>query len=138
MSHTQRHVALGVAWFFGYPLLVIALILLGAIPFSEFHGVVLSATWGIGLASVFGVWSFADAPQYGKPILVAAVFTVAWFVVFVLAVFPYLFVTRGAKLGLLASLRFIGLVVACLVGWVGLLPLVGGVQYLIELLAGGA
>lgn len=138
MSHTHRHVVLGVAWFFGYPLVVIALILLGAVPLSEFHGLLLSVVWGLGLVSVFGLWSFLDAPRHGKSVLVAAVFTAAWFLVFVLAVFPYLFVTRGARLGLLASLRFLGLLLVCSVGWVGLLLLVGGIQQLVERLAGGA
>lgn len=68
---------------------------------------------------VFASWAGRDAPAHGKSRNVALGFTAAWFLVFVFAVFPYLFVTRGAKGGLVASLKFVSLCFALAIVWLG-------------------
>jgi hypothetical protein len=84
---------------------------------SSLHAKLLSVAWGIGLVAIFGSWSLVDATAHGKSRNVALAFTAAWFIVFFFAVFPYLFVTRGAKTGALASLRFLSLCLGCGVVW---------------------
>jgi membrane protein YdbS with pleckstrin-like domain len=128
MTNTARHVLFAVAWFFGFPLVVLAGTMVGAIPFSQFHSVLLSVAWGLGLVATFASWSFRDAPSQGKSVYLAAAFTAAWFLVLALAVFPYLFATRGARHGAIASMRFLALCIGCLIGWVAIIPLLGGVQ----------
>ena len=123
MSRTGRHVLVAVAWLFGFPLVFVPLFLSGALPNAPLQSKVVSIVWGIGLVAVFASWSLQDAPAHGKSRNVAFAFTAAWFLVFFLAVLPYLFVTRGAKEGVVAALKFVSLCLAC--GIVGLLvPLV--------------
>ncbi|MFP5382389.1 MAG: hypothetical protein ACLGG4_09000, partial [Gammaproteobacteria bacterium] len=69
---------------------------------------------------VFASWAWHDAPSQGVPRYIAVLFTVAWFFIFVLAVFPYLYITRGLKAGTLASLKFFSLCVACGIVWLAL------------------
>ena len=57
----------------------------------------------------------------------AIAFTAAWFLIFVFAVFPYLFVTRGAKEGAVSSLKFACLLLLLLIAWVTLPRLFGSV-----------
>jgi len=128
MTNTKRHVLFGVTWFFGFPILVVVAVLTGAVPFSQLHSTLLSLTWGLGVVATFASWSFRDAPSQGKSVYVAAAFTAAWFLLFAVAVFPYLFVTRGLKQGVLASLRFLALCLGCFVGWLAVLPLLGSMQ----------
>ena len=128
MTNTKRHILFAVTWFFGFPILVLVATLTGAIPFSQFHSTLLSIAWGLGLIATFASWSFRDAPSQGKSVYIAAAFTAAWFLLFALAVFPYLFATRGPKQGALASLRFLALCLGCLLGWVAIFPLLGGIQ----------
>lgn len=119
MSNTSRHIAAAFAWLFVLPLLLVALSFSGSLPTSEFHSAVLSLIWGVGLVSIFASWSLRDAPAHGKSLYVALGFTAAWFLVFVLAVFPYLFATRGIKRGLVASLKFLSLCLAFGIAWLG-------------------
>ena len=117
MQRTHRHVLFALAWFFGVPLLVVPLFIAGAFAYAGPASVLASLFWGLGLAAVFCNWALKDAPAHGKPKSVAVVFTAAWLLVFVLAVFPYLFATRGFRAGVLASLQFLSLCLACGVAW---------------------
>lgn len=81
--------------------------------------------WGIGLALIFASWALRDAPAHGKSRNIALGFTAAWFLVFFIAVFPYLFVTRGAKGGLVAALKFLSLCLGFAIFWLGV-PIVVG------------
>ena len=119
MKNTSRHIAVAIAWLFGLPALALALLVSGALPSSQFHSTAVSVAWGIGLVGIFASWALRDAPAHGKSRNVALGFTAAWFLVFVLAVFPYLFVTRGAKGGLVASIKFVSLCLAFAIIWLG-------------------
>jgi hypothetical protein len=123
MNHTTRHILFAVAWLFGLPLIAVPLFVSGALPISPLHSVLVSAAWGVGLVAVFASWALRDAPAHGKSKNVALAFAASWFVLFFFAVLPYLFVTRGAKAGALASLKFVSLCVACGIVWL-LVPLV--------------
>ena len=117
MQHTRRHVLFALAWFFGLPVLVVSLFIVGVLATSGPASVIASLVWGLGLAAIFCSWALKDAPAHGKPKSVAVAFTAAWFLVFVLAVFPYLFATRGFRAGVLASLQFLSLCLACSIVW---------------------
>ena len=127
MAHTTRHALFAAAWFVGYPTLVLVAILSGAMPFGQFHSKLLSVAWGLGLVAVFASWAFRDAPNQGKSVYLAVAFTATWFLLFVLAVFPYLFATRGPKRGALASLRFLALCLVCLLGCAAVFKLLAGI-----------
>lgn len=75
--------------------------------------------WGLGLVAIFTSWALRDAPAHGRSQTVALVFAACWFVAFALAVFPYLFVTRGAKGGFIASLKFVSLCLGFAIVWLG-------------------
>lgn len=128
MTNTKRHVLLGVTWFYGFPAVAAMALVSGLVPFSQFHGSLLSVAWGLGLVATFASWSLRDAQDHGRSTLLAAAFTAAWFLIFALAAFPYLLVTRGLKEGTLASLRFLVLCLGCLLGWMAIFPLLGGIQ----------
>lgn len=117
MTRTTRHALLAAGWFMGYPTLGLAVVLSGAVPHGSLQGTLLSLPWGLGLVAIFASWAFRDAPEHGKSLALAVGFTAAWFLLFVLAVIPYLFATRGLKRGLLASGRFLVFCLACLLGW---------------------
>lgn len=119
MSNTTRHIAAALVWLVALPLVAVALFASGALPGSELHSTVVSVVWGVGLVAVFASWALRDAPSHGKSRSVALGFTAAWFLVFFLAVFPYLFVTRGAKGGLVASLKFVSLCLGFAILWLG-------------------
>jgi hypothetical protein len=125
MSNTYRHIAVAFAWLVALPALAVALFASGTLPISQFHSAVVSVTWGVGLVGVFGSWALRDAPAHGKSRNVALGFTVAWFLVFFLAVFPYLFVTRGGKDGFVASLKFVSLCLAFAIIWLGVPAIFG-------------
>lgn len=125
MSNTSRHIAAALAWLFALPLFALALFASGALPSSPFHSAVVSLVWGIGLVVIFASWALRDAPAHGKSGNVALGFTAAWLLVFCFAVFPYLFVTRGAKGGLIAALKFVSLCIGFAIVWLGV-PLVVG------------
>jgi hypothetical protein len=69
--------------------------------------VVISAVWALGFITLFASWALKDAAEHGKTKTIALTFTIAWFLLPVLAVFPYLFATRGLRHGLIASLKFL-------------------------------
>jgi hypothetical protein len=123
MTHTTRHVAFAIGWFILFPFAVMPLFISGGIPSS--NAPLVSALWGLGLVACFASWALVDAPAHGASRNIALGFTAAWFLVFVFAVFPYLFATRGKKVGALASLKFLSLCLACLITWL-LLPRIFG------------
>jgi nicotinamide riboside transporter PnuC len=118
LSRTHRYVLLAGAWLLVVPLLAVPLMLFGAFPQSTLHSTLVSAVWGLGLIAIFGAWTWQDAPAHGKSHWLAVACTAAWFLLFVLAVFPYLFATRGAKQGAIASLQFVCLLLAFGVIWI--------------------
>lgn len=126
MSNTSRHIVAAFAWLVGLPLVAFLLFASGALSSSTFHSAVVSLVWGIGLVAIFASWALRDAPVHGKSRNVALAFTAAWFLVFVLAVFPYLFVTRGAKAGSVAALKFVSLCLAFAIVWLAVPRLFGG------------
>ena len=85
------------------------------------------AVIGSGVAGLTASWALRDAPAHGRSRNAALVFVAGWFVVFALAVFPYLFFTRGFKNGLVAALKFTSLCLAFGVAWLGLGVLLGKV-----------
>lgn len=107
------------------PLFGVALFAVGALPSSPLHSMIGSVVWGLGLVAIFASWALRDAPAHGKSRNVALGFTAAWFLVFFLAVVPYLFVTRGAKGGLVAALKFVSLCLGLAIAWLGV-PIVVG------------
>lgn len=54
----------------------------------------------------------------GKPRSIAWVFTAAWLLVYFLAVFPYLFATRGVKGGAAASVKLVLLYGVLGIAWI--------------------
>ena len=118
MNRTHRYLLAAAAWLWGIPLLGIALMLLGAFPQSSLHGTLVSALWGLGLIAMFGTWAWQDAPAHDKSQWLALGCTAAWFLVFFFAVFPYFFLTRGAKQGAIASLQFVCLLLAFGLSWI--------------------
>jgi hypothetical protein len=127
MGHTPRHVVAGLAWFVLIPAALVPLVLSGALPATRLHSSLASVVWGVGPVAIFASWALRDAPAHGKSRNAAWGFTAAWFVVFVLAVFPYLFFTRGLRGGLLASVKFACLCLAVVIAWVAVPRLFGAV-----------
>ena len=101
------------AWLVVCPLVFVALFVRGVAATTGMNLSIASVIWGLGLVACFGSWAWRDAPAHGKTRSLAMAFTAAWLLVFLLAAFPYLFVTRGAREGAAASLKFIAYCVAC-------------------------
>jgi hypothetical protein len=121
MNHTRRTLAMAAVWLFGAPLLLVPLLISSSA--APQLSIVASAVWALGLIGLFAWWSMRDAPEHGKSKNTALIFTAAWFLVFFLAVFPYLFVTRGAKMGSVAALKFFSFCTVCAIVWLAI-PLV--------------
>jgi hypothetical protein len=120
MANTQRHLLIATGWLFGVPLLGVVLALsFGALPGQPLY-FSFSALWGLGFLAIFWSWASKDAPDHGRPRAVAVWFTAAWLILFFFAVIPYLFVTRGAKNGLLSSVKFLCLLLVCAIVWLAL------------------
>jgi hypothetical protein len=113
MTSTHKHMLAALAWLVCCPLIFVALFVKGVTAPTSMNFSIASIIWGLGLVGCFGSWAWRDAPAHGKPRTLAMAFTAAWLLVFVLAAFPYLFVTRGARGGSAASLKFIAYCVAC-------------------------
>lgn len=113
MNFTQKHMLAVLAWMAGWPLVFTPLFIKGVVPMTQAWAVGATVIWALGFIGCFVSWARRDAPEHGKSLLAVALFTIGWFVVFALAMFPYLFFTRGQKPGALASLRFIGFCVVC-------------------------
>ena len=101
------------AWLVGCPLVFVPLFVKGIAPSTAMNFSIASVIWGLGLVACFGSWAWRDAPAHGKSRSLAMAFTATWLLVYLLAVFPYLFVTRGRREGSAASLKFMGYCVAC-------------------------
>ncbi|WP_421956150.1 hypothetical protein [Polaromonas sp.] len=126
MTNTARHLAWGIGWLFGLPLLAFTSVAVGLLPAgSQSVSAAVSILWTSGLIFVFGSWALKDAPAHGKSRYIALTYTVAWLLILVFAVFPYLFATRGAKDGLLASLKFLALLLALAIFCMGSFRLLG-------------
>lgn len=126
MNRTNRHVIAGVVWFLSLPAAIMFILS------SESGWVALQAMggsigtlWGGGVMLVFCSWALRDAPEHGKARNIAWAFTLAWILLVFFAVFPYLFVTRGAKQGLLASIKYLCLLLAVAIAFVGIIPWLG-------------
>jgi hypothetical protein len=117
MTHTQKHLRLAAVWLCGWPAILIPRFSFEVFPAAEFQSKLLSIVWGFGLVATFASWSFRDAPAHGKSVYLAARLTAAWFLLFFLAAVPYLFATRGAKLGFVASLRYLAFCASCICAW---------------------
>jgi hypothetical protein len=127
MSNTLRHVITAVAWLFGLPMVVFVLFASGALPTaSPLHSQLISVIWGVGLVALFGSWALRDAPAHGKSRSMALGFTAAWVIAPVFTVFLYLFVTRGAKGGAVAALKFMSLCLGFAVTWIAVPRLTAG------------
>ncbi|MBC7376344.1 MAG: hypothetical protein H7346_02785 [Burkholderiaceae bacterium] len=113
MSPIHKHMLAALAWLVVCPLVFVALFVRGVAAPTGMNLSIASVIWGLGLVACFGSWAWRDAPAYGKTRSLAMAFTAAWLLVFLLAAFPYLFVTRGAREGAAASLKFIAYCVAC-------------------------
>ena len=125
MNRTTAHILASIAWLFAAPFLVVPLVLSGAWSFSPAASVAASAASAIGFIAIFASWSIHDAPAHGKSKSLALAFSAAWLLIAFLAVFPYLFATRGARAGALASLRFLSLCFACGIAWLAFPGVVG-------------
>jgi hypothetical protein len=125
MSNTSRHIAAALTWLFVLPIFAFVLFASGAMPSSSLRSAAVSLVWGIGLVAIFASWALRDAPAHGKSRNVALGFTAAWLLIFFLAVIPYLFVTRGARGGLVAALKFFSLCLGFAIVWLGV-PVIFG------------
>lgn len=119
MKLAHRYLLFGAGWFLAVPLLAFALFAYSAFGGNPVLSWLVSAVWTLGLVGIFWAWASKDAVALGKSENVARWFTAAWLVLLVLAVFPYLFVTRGLKKGLLASLQFACYLFACGIVFMG-------------------
>lgn len=113
MTFTRKYMLAALAWMVGWPLIFTPLFIHGVVPPSHFYTVGATLIWAFGFMACFAGWSWRDAPQHGKSRVAVALFTAGWCVVFALAMFPYLFFTRGLRAGAADSLRFIGFCVVC-------------------------
>ena len=120
MNNTKRHLILAIIWLFGLPAFGVLAVVTGLIPSSQFHSQIISVLWGLGLIAIFGSWAIRDAADHGRSRNFALAFTASWFIVFFLAVFPYLFVTRGARGGAVAALKFLCFVLAVAIAWLAI------------------
>jgi hypothetical protein len=118
MSHTRRHLFAATAWLVLVPAVAIPFFAVGWLPPGQLASIAVSLVWGVGLVVIFAFWALQDAPAYGKSRSAAMAFVAAWFLVFFLAVFPYLFYTRGAKTGFVSSLQFACFCLAVAVAWI--------------------
>jgi hypothetical protein len=119
MKLAHRYLLFGAGWFFSVPLLAFAVFSVAASDGNVAVSTLVSVVWTLGLVCIFWAWASKDVIALGKSKNVARWFTAAWLVLLVLAVFPYLFVTRGLKNGLLASLQFACYLLACGIVFVG-------------------
>jgi len=115
-----RHILFAAGWFLLLPL-ALPLVATGTNP----NDTLVIMAWVFGLMGCFAWWAWHDAPAHGASRSVALGFTAAWLPLFVLAVFPYLFFTRGAKAGAIAALKFLCLCIACFIAFVLLFDRVG-------------
>ncbi len=113
MNTTYKHLLVAIAWLSGWPLVFTPLFVKGVLPAAPVYTIGVTLIWGLGLIACFTSWAWRDAPAHGKPQAAALWFTAGWLLVFVLAMFPYLFYTRGVKDGIYASAQFFA---ACVVG----------------------
>jgi hypothetical protein len=124
MANTQRHLLIAAGWLFGVPLIGVAVALgLGA-WFPQPLSFGFSTLWGLGFLAIFWSWASKDAPEHGRSRAFAAWFTAAWLALFLFAVIPYLFATRGAKDGLLSSVKFLCFCLVCAITWLAVPTLV--------------
>lgn len=128
MTYTHRHLIAGVSWFCGLPAVGFGLLASGLLPFEHVGIAILSLLWGAGLLAVFGSWMWRDSAEQGKSRYVALTFTMGWILFPCLVVFPYLFLTRGIKQGLVSSLQWFSLMIAALI-FFSAIPLVARVFY---------
>jgi hypothetical protein len=119
MKLAHRYLLFGAGWFFSVPLLAVAVFAYSAFGGNVVLSTLVSVVWTLGLVGIFWAWASKDVVALGKSKNVARWFTAAWLVLLVLAVFPYLFVTRGLKNGLLASLQFACYLLACGIVFLG-------------------
>ena len=101
------------AWMVGWPLIFTPLFIKGIVPPSQIYTVAATVIWALGFIACFASWAWRDAPEHGKTRLAVGLFIAVWCAVFALAMFPYLFFTRGMKAGTIASLQFFGFCVVC-------------------------
>ena len=113
MTFTRKYMIAALAWMVGWPLIFTPLFIKGIVPPSHLYTVGATIIWALGFIACFAGWGWRDAPLHGKRRVAVALFTVAWCVVFALAMFPYLFYTRGLRAGAIDSLRFIAFCVVC-------------------------
>jgi hypothetical protein len=119
MNRSHRFLLIGAAWLASVPLLAFVAVEVGNFQGNAAASAVISLVWTLGFIAIFWLWASKDAVARGKSKSVAGWFTVAWLLLPVLAVFPYLFATRGLKSGLLASLQFACYLIACGIVFVG-------------------
>lgn len=105
-ANTWIHASVASAWYFGYPA---AVYFLGS-DFSNGNAtpsILLLTPWIVGMSACFASWAARDAPKHGKSGSFAITCAVAWMFLFLIAMFFYLFATRGARSGARASLLFL-------------------------------
>jgi hypothetical protein len=118
MKRTLAHVVVAVGVMYVAFGTLMALVSRGSIPPGPPSQWLFSLAFLAPLTLAFLSWSWQDAPALGKSRAYAVVFTAAWFAIAFLAPVPYLFFTRGAKRGFLASLQYV-----CLLLVVALVPM---------------
>jgi hypothetical protein len=121
MSHTLRHLVAATVWLALVPATAIAFFAVEWFPPEQMAliAVIVSLVWVVGLIGIFALWTLKDAPAHGKSRDAAMAFVAASLLFHFLAVFPYLFYTRGRKAGFLSSLQFACFCLAVAVAWVG-------------------
>lgn len=119
MTRTHKYLLAALAWLIAWPFAFVLPLAKGLATATPFYMGSVSVIWWLGLVACFGLWTWADAPTHGKPRTIAAGFTALSVVLLVLAVPPYLFVTRGARGGLRASLVFAAYCAGCVAVFIG-------------------
>jgi hypothetical protein len=122
-ADTHRHLLFGAAWLIGAPLAVLSAVSVAKVQGSSATSTVASVMWALGFIVIFWSWATNDVVAHGKAKSVAWWFSAAWLLLHFLAVFPYLFVTRGFKRGVLASLQFACYLLVCGIAFLGVPPL---------------
>ncbi|MDB4512013.1 hypothetical protein N9060_00985 [Arenicella sp.] len=112
MGYTIKYSIIALIWFSLFPVLLISIV--GDSPNPN----VMENTiiWIGGLSFFFYLWARNDQNVYGDPKNSIIWFSLGWFILPILIVIPYLFLSRGKKLGIRATFKYLLLCLSIFIG----------------------
>ena len=117
-SATKKYSALALGWFVAIPIIGIILEQYD----MRIERVPGSILWSGGLCVLFYSWARLDAQRHNVSMRTVYWFTLAWILLPIVIVFPYLTYSRGWRNGLIASAKYFLLILA---SWMSLSAILG-------------